>query len=76
MFYIVADYKERGRPCFNKFIVTGTDDQERAVDVVSGELEAQGCEVRCITVCPDAESMDAVYSGKSPAGVFISYTFS
>lgn len=75
MVYLIADYKENGRDFHNEFVVGGTDDQERAVDIVASELEKKGFDVQCITVCPDAESMQAVYNGEQPAGVFIHYPF-
>ena len=75
MVYMIADYKEHGVDCHNEFVVGGTEDQERAVDAVADELTKKGCDVQCITVCPDAESMQAIYDGKRPAGLFISYPF-
>lgn len=75
MVYLVADYKEHGVDCHNEFAVGGTEDQERAVDAVADELTKKGCDVQCITVCPDAESMQAVYDGKRPSGLFTLYPF-
>lgn len=75
MVYLVADYKEHGVDCHNEFVVGGTEDQKRAVYVVADELAKKGCDVQCITVCPDAESMQAVYNGERPDGLFILYPF-
>lgn len=75
MVYLIADYKENDRDFHNEFVVGGTDDQERAVDIVASKLEKKGFDVQCITVCPDVESMHEVYNGEQPAGVFIHYPF-
>ena len=72
---MIADYKENGADVHREFILRGTDDRERAVNVLLHTLEGQGLDVQCITVCLDEQGMKSVVDEGAGAGLFFSYVF-
>ena len=58
MVCMIADYRENGIDRHNEYIATNTDDFEKAVHALADVLGKQGATVSCITVCPNAKSME------------------
>ena len=79
MVCMIADYQENGVDMHNEYIVNGTNDYEKAVAAVSDFLEAQGCKVSCITVCPGAGSLKDLQQmereGFKPGNIYLPFVF-
>ncbi|HJB81386.1 MAG TPA: hypothetical protein H9712_10380 [Candidatus Flavonifractor intestinigallinarum] len=79
MVCMIADYRENGIDRHNEYIATNTDDFEKAVHALADVLGKQGATVSCITVCPNAKSMEDLQQmaneGFKPGNVYLPYIF-
>ena len=79
MVCMIADYRENGVDMHNEYIAGGTNNYDKAAEIVVKLLTAQGNKVSCITVCPDVSSLKELRrmenEGFRPGKVYLQYVF-